>query len=149
MQVRIPREFGLGTFKEELALIERSIMTGESNTEQSPGEGLGPALHQFTQEEEVPEFYADALNVSTSLYGTAIQFGTRPTPTAGDHTKLHGILRLSPQITKIFAAILIKQLRSYENTNGRISIPRDVAESIGIVDELEALEPVEGEGNGK
>jgi len=119
-------------------------MTLPANSEQ-PEEGVGPSLHRFINVDAAPEFYADALNVNTGLYGVSIHFGTRSVSDIGSHTKLHGVLRLSPQLAKVLTAILMKQIRAYETDIGKIPLLPGVVDATGIGPEVARLESRDGQ----
>ena len=70
----------------------------------------------------VPEFYADAFQVTVSPFGVNMTFSLRdPHPSAGGKlvpgTDMARV-RMSPEHAKIMAMMLIRQIRNYERRHG-------------------------------
>lgn len=86
----------------------------------------------------VPEFYADAFQVTVSPFGVNMTFSLRePHPSA---EKVPGTdmatVRMSPEHAKIMAMMLIRQMRDYERNSGiKIAIPAQVYTQLGIAEE--------------
>ena len=87
----------------------------------------------------VPEFYADAFQVTTSPFGVNMTFSLRdphPSPGKLDPGIEIARVRMSPEHAKIVAMMLIRQIRDYERSSGiKIAIPSQVYTQLGIAEE--------------
>jgi hypothetical protein len=87
----------------------------------------------------VPEFYADAFQVTVSPFGVNMTFSLRdPHPSAGKLVPGTDMarVRMSPEHAKIMAMMLIRQIRNYERDSGiKIAIPAQVYTQLGIAEE--------------
>lgn len=83
---------------------------------------------------EVPDFYSDSVQVLTSLYGMAFDFGLRDM--SGDGVKPQAVVRMSPQHAYVFCQVLRKHLKGYEKDIGPIALPDDVFSNLDIDKEL-------------
>jgi hypothetical protein len=86
----------------------------------------------------VPEFYVDAVQLSTGVYGVALTFGLNPPHPTGPHggvPKDLCVLRMSLEHAKVLAMLLRAQLKDYERENGEIPLPPSLYTSLGIARE--------------
>ena len=87
----------------------------------------------------VPEFYADAFQVTISPFGVNMTFSLRdPHPAPGRQMPGTDMarVRMSPEHAKIVAMMLIRQIRNYErNSRIKIAIPSEVYTQLGIAEE--------------
>lgn len=82
-----------------------------------------------------PEFYADATQITSTLYGFALHFGLTNN-SMGQENRTVATVRMSPQHTKVLCQLMKKQLRSYEETAGVIALPDALYEELGIEKEI-------------
>jgi len=83
---------------------------------------------------EVPEFYADAVEINLTMPWTvALTFALRSTDAERKPSPVARI-RMSPEHAKVTAMILRRQLKRYEKESGsEISLPADVYSKLGLV----------------
>jgi hypothetical protein len=89
-------------------------------------------------ETEVPEFYADTVNVSVSTYGLSITFGVRSLKGPRPTTRIH----MSQEMALVASKLLRRVLRTYELDNGiTIPLPENVLSVLKLRDsDFEELE---------
>jgi len=85
----------------------------------------------YEKPEGTPEFYVDAVNIETQLYGTTLQLGELR-PDAPQLVKV--TVKLSPQMAKVLSLILDSHVRQYETGIGPISIPKQLLHDLGLED---------------
>jgi hypothetical protein len=82
--------------------------------------------------DDVPEYYADSLNMTLGGYGFGLEFGVIPFPDFGAGTAQPAPptparpvvrLRVSPQMAKAIKNLLINNVGVYESIFGEIRIP--------------------------
>ena len=87
----------------------------------------------------VPDFYADAFQVTTTPFGVNMTFSLRephPVPTRREPAKDVATVRLSPEHAKVVCMMLTRQLRQYERDSGiNIAIPHDIYAQLGLAEE--------------
>jgi hypothetical protein len=76
-----------------------------------------------------PEFYIDAVNIETQLYGSKLLLGDLR---AGQPSLVKVVIKMSPQMAKVVSLILSKHIRNYENDIGPITLPNDLLHSLGL-----------------
>lgn len=85
----------------------------------------------YEKPDETPEFYIDAVNIETHLYGTTLQLGELR-PDAPQLVKV--TVKMSPQMAKVLSLILESHVRQYESGVGPISIPKKLLHDLGLED---------------
>ena len=84
---------------------------------------------QYEVPDETPEFYVDAVNVETQLYGSKLLLGDlRP----DQPSLVKVIVKMSPQMAKVVSLILSKHIRKYEADIGPITLPNELLHSLGL-----------------
>ena len=112
----------------------------EVRAEDDPAQGYAALPAWFVA--DVPEFYADTVNVNIGPYGMSLTFGIRgfegPTPKAR--------VFMSHEMALVTARLLRRILRSYElENNVKIQLPANVLTELKLRDEdFEALESTAG-----
>lgn len=76
-----------------------------------------------------PEFYVDAVNVETQLYGSKLLLGDLR---SGQPSLIRVIIKMSPQMAKVVSLILSKHIRNYEADIGPITLPNRLLHSLGL-----------------
>ena len=88
---------------------------------------------QAPDQEDVPEFYVNQVNMTFSVYDVTFSFGTMPLPAnAQDGSDEAVVIRMSPQHAKVFSRLLHKNLEKYEKDIGNISISGKLLKELGI-----------------
>jgi len=85
-------------------------------------------------EEDVPDVYANSVNMTMSVYDIVLQFGQMTDPKDGP--KINAMVRMSPQHAKVFGMLLLKHLKKYEKDIGKITIPSAMIKDIGVENEV-------------
>ena len=81
-------------------------------------------------EMEIPDVYTDSVGIAFGVYGFSFRFGvieddpTDPKPVAK--------VRMSPQHTLVLCQLLKKNMRLYEEKIGKINLPKELYEEMGI-----------------
>ena len=87
----------------------------------------------------VPDFYADAFQVTVTPFGVNMTFSLRdphPSPAKQVPSTDMARVRMSPEHAKIMAMMLIRQIRDYERQSGiKITIPPQVYTQLGVAEE--------------
>ena len=79
--------------------------------------------------EGAPEFYIDAANVGTQLYGCTMYLGRlRPE----EPQLVQVVVKMSPPMLKVLSLILSKHVRNYESDLGTIPLPKQLLHSLGL-----------------
>ena len=89
---------------------------------------------QFVEMKAVPEYYSDALRVTSNIYATSIVFGRRrPVGLEGAAATPEEVcvVYMSPAHAKSLLLILRKQARDYEEKWGKLPVPPDMADQFG------------------
>ena len=84
------------------------------------------------------DVYADQFTFSVSVYGVTVLFQRSPAaPNPGQiANESLGAVRMSLEHTKVFAMLIRRQLKKYEEDNGfPIQLPRKVLNDLGLSDE--------------
>ncbi len=85
-------------------------------------------------EEDVPDVYANSVNMTMSVYDIILTFGQMTDPKDGP--KINAVVRMSPQHAKVFGMLLLKHLKKYEKDIGKIAIPSKMIKDIGVENEV-------------
>jgi hypothetical protein len=98
-----------------------------------------------SESEDVPEFYADTLNMTFGPFGFGLEFGVLPFPDFGA-TRVSATtpvppnpvvrVRVSPQFAQAIKTLLVNNIGIYESIFGEIKIPED---SVGTVPHTNTL----------
>lgn len=82
---------------------------------------------------EVPDIYCDGVQMGLTPYDVMIALLRRP-PVVGGEGKpaLVGTIRMSLEHAKVFAIMLRKNLKSYEDATGPIPMHPDLMKDLGI-----------------
>ena len=87
----------------------------------------------------VPDFYADAFQVTVTPFGVNMTFSLRdPHPSPARQVPGTDVarIRMSPEHAKIVGMMLTRQIRDYERQSGiKIAIPSQVYAQLGIAEE--------------
>jgi hypothetical protein len=81
-----------------------------------------------------PDLYADALEIGAGAYGLVFRFGLA-TQSPGDQ-KLVATIRMSPQHALVMYQILKRNLREYEKQVGKINLPDELFDEMGLEREI-------------
>jgi hypothetical protein len=101
----------------------------------SGGNGSGFSIFE---EKTIPDTYADSTRFDITVYGVTLEFGqTRPASGAGHRPPHIPRVRvsMSPQHAKVVALLLMKNMKAYEAQVGRITLPQQVLEELGIAED--------------
>jgi len=85
--------------------------------------------------EDVPEYYVDSAQLGVGAYGIMIALGVQGMPDTSSEIpqiKRLAIVRMSPQHALILAKLLQKHVDIYQEKMGRISLPRELFEALGL-----------------
>lgn len=93
---------------------------------------------------EIPDFYADQVNMNVSPFGVNIAFGTRSfdgepdedDPVGQAETK--GIVRMGHLHAKIVTMMMARILKSYEEREGVIRIPDKMLQTLELESDNES-----------
>ncbi len=96
-------------------------------------------MTQQDSQDQTPEVYADAFQVTVSPFGVSLTFSLReahPAPAQQGQARPVSTVRTSLEHAKVIAMLLKRQLRNYEESNGIvINIPAQVYTQLGIAQE--------------
>jgi hypothetical protein len=84
---------------------------------------------QYEKPEGTPEYYIDAVNVETQLYGSTLLLGELRN---GEPQLVRVAIKMSPQLAKVLSLILSKHVRSYEERIGPLAIPNEIIHNLGL-----------------
>jgi hypothetical protein len=91
---------------------------------------------------DIPDFYADRMRLTVTVFGVNISFGLgNPHPEQDSSGDLVNVLelvrvRMSLEHAKIMTMLLKKQIKLYENQNEtEVAIPKQVLEALNLKDE--------------
>jgi hypothetical protein len=87
------------------------------------------ATQQYEIPEGTPEYYVDAVNVETQLYGSKLLLGDLR---QGEPSLTKVVVKMSPQMAKVLSLILSKHIRNYEEGIGPITLPNNLLHSLGL-----------------
>jgi hypothetical protein len=110
----------------------------EPSLEQKPDAAEGYAQVPAWFQADVPEFYADTVNVNVGPYGMSVTFGIRgflgPVPKAR--------VFMSHEMALVMSRLLRRIIRSYELDNGvAVQVPEPILAELKLrIEDLEALE---------
>lgn len=76
-----------------------------------------------------PEYYVDAVNVETQLYGCTLFLGNLRRE---ESQLVKVILKMSPQMAKVVGLILSKHIKNYETNVGPINLPKELLHNLGL-----------------
>jgi hypothetical protein len=87
-------------------------------------------------DDSTPEFYVDSVRFGVGAYGIVFDLGVQgiqDTPMSElPPVRRVAIVRMSPQHALIFSKLLQKNLRAYQEKVGRIELPRQIYDELGI-----------------
>ncbi len=90
-------------------------------------------------QESVPEFYADALQITTTPFGVNMTFSLRePHPVPGPQAQAKEVVRVRTSLehAKVLTMLLRQQLRGFEGEAGiKIALPPEIYTQLGIAEE--------------
>lgn len=87
--------------------------------------------------DDVPEYYADSLNMTFGPYGFGLEFGVTPFPefgvvpvTSSDQMRPRPLfrVRVSPHLAQAIKILLSNNIDSYESIFGELKVPEDFLE---------------------
>ena len=84
---------------------------------------------QYEVPDGTPEFYVDAVNVETQLYGSKLLLGDLR---SGQPSLVRVVIKMSPQMAKVVSLILSKHIRNYEADIGPITLPNELLHNLGL-----------------
>ena len=88
------------------------------------------------RDESSPEFYVDSVRIGVGAYGIVLDIGVQgvqDTPMSErPPVRRLAIIRMSPQHALIFSKLLQKNLVSYQEKVGRINLPSQLYEELGL-----------------
>jgi len=85
--------------------------------------------------DEAPDIYCDGVQIGLTPFDVMIELGRRPAglpPQADAKPVRVGTIRMSLQHAKVFAIILRKNLKAYEDATGPISMHPELRKQLGI-----------------
>ena len=83
--------------------------------------------------DEVPDIYCDGVQMGLTPYDVMITLLRRPpVPGAEGKPVRVGTIRMSLEHAKVFAIMLRKHLKTYEDTTGQIPMHPDLMKELGI-----------------
>ena len=85
--------------------------------------------------EEAPDIYCDGVQIGLTPFDVMIELQRRPAglPTPADAKPVRaGTIRMSLQHAKVFAIMLRKNLKAYEDTTGKIPMHPELLKHLGI-----------------
>ena len=83
--------------------------------------------------DEVPDIYCDGVGMGLTPYDVMITLLRRPpVPGAEGKPVRVGTIRMSLEHAKVFAIMLRKHLKTYEDTTGQIPMHPDLMKELGI-----------------
>lgn len=85
---------------------------------------------QKFSEKSVPDLYVNSTELQISIYDVQINFGIRSG--SEEVPKDVAIIRMSPQHALAMSKLLLKNLRVYEEQVGKIYLPQNLLEELGI-----------------
>lgn len=86
-------------------------------------------MSEYEVPDGTPEFYVDAVNVETQLYGSKLLLGDlRPEQAS----LIKVIIKMSPQMVKVVSLIMSKHIKNYERDIGPITLPNALLHSLGL-----------------
>ncbi len=93
------------------------------------------AQQAFPQNDDAPDYYVDAVRLGITPFGIVIEIGvtgmTEEVGTMGLVKKL-ATIRMSPQHALVFAKVMKKHIDAYEQKVGKIALPADLYNEMGI-----------------
>ncbi|SRR3712207_715220 len=102
------------------------------------GNGSGDGF-EIVAERPIPDVYTDSVRFQITAYGVTIELGQLQPHGTGSAARPAHIPRLrvhmSPQHAKVFGRILVKNMHAYEENVGKLNIPREILEELGILEE--------------
>ena len=105
-------------------MVEESVQ-GDENTASEPERA-------YDIPPNVPTFYCDSLQLSTSVWGSTLYIGElRP----GAKPVLHARIKVSPQMLRAVALLANKHVHDYSKNVGEVSLPDALLRSWGIEEE--------------
>lgn len=93
--------------------------------------------------DDVPEYYADSLNMTLGAYGFGLEFGVLPFPDFGAGSDQSAPpaparpvvrLRVSPQMAQAIKNLLINNMGVYESVFGEIKIPDEGVDTVSNIE---------------
>lgn len=99
------------------------------------GNGSGFSI---IEEKAIPDTYADSTRFDITVYGVTLEFGQIRSVAGVGHRSSHiprVRVSMSPQHAKVLAKLLMKNMKAYEAQVGKITLPRQVLEELGIAED--------------
>ncbi|SRR6266540_2363327 len=94
---------------------------------------------QIVAEKPIPETYSDSVGFEMSLFSITLEFGKSQKPRSGTTGKPPHIARvrvhMSPQHAKVMTKMLVKNMQGYEDQLGKIHIPKELLDQLGLEEE--------------
>ena len=78
----------------------------------------------------IPDFYVNEVGFVVSVYDVKINFRIASDP--GQASEQVAIVRMSPQLALAMGKLLLRNLEDYEERFGKINLPQDFVEQLGI-----------------
>lgn len=104
--------------------------------EQGNGDASGFSI---IAEKTIPETYADSAGFRIGLYGISLEFGIIQATSASYKGRAPIVPRvrvhMSPQHAKVMAKLFVRNMQTYEETFGRIQIPKAVLDELQLSEE--------------
>ena len=83
--------------------------------------------------EGMVEFYCDALNLHTGVWGATLYLGElRP----GKKSLIRAKMKVSPQMLRALSLLTGKHLRDYERNVGPVALPNEMVHGWGLEEEM-------------
>jgi hypothetical protein len=83
---------------------------------------------------EAPEFYANQVSFRIGIYDVTMDFAVH-TGAVVENRKLIATVRMSPQHALVMAKLLMKSMADYEKKIGKLNVPAQHYESLGLSEE--------------
>ncbi len=78
----------------------------------------------------IPDFYVNSVSFGISVYDVQMNFGVQSGPDSPMEDV--AVIRMSPQHALVMTKMLLKNLQSYEKQVGKINLPQELLEEMGI-----------------
>ena len=93
-------------------------------------------MQDFFSGPDVPDFYIDSVRIGVGPYGFTLDLGLTGLPDApgseAPPIKKIATLRMSPQHALVFARLLDKNVRIYQDKMGKIQLSADLFKNLGL-----------------
>lgn len=111
-------------------------MADDSLSAQDGASHAPRAMMNIPFDDDLPDIYADSINLNLGLYGISIVLGRVKGDLAEPTTVPVGVVRMSPQLALVLTQLLRKSLRKFQEDVGAINLPDTVLQSLEIDREL-------------